>query len=263
MVNIYKYIRSSDVRKYLKRNDYRFSLVQKYFLIGYDRGQHTLEERKKDYQKLLKEYKYDMKFKKIACPPPEDTVMKCIRRVLEGKEEDHTDCFEYIPLPFKPGDIVIDIWDPGIPKIIMENGYEDQRKIGRSSDRFHQYDEPLVNCFYYVDGLFYYDHVYAMDIEYYRGKKSTDYYRLKLIRNLMTKRSEKYDLVDFIVANVTIANPEKVNRTKGYWGQYALEEVIGEKETERILEAGKDSKRKKKNANKSKDRKSDQISKRR
>ena len=257
MVNIYKHIGSRDVKQYLRRNDYRFSLVQKYFLIGHDREQHSLEERKKDYQKLLKEYKHDMKFKKIACPPPEDTVMKCIRRVLEGKEEDHTDCFEYIPIPFKPGDIVIDIWDPGVPKIIMENGYDDQLKIDRSSDMFHQYDSEYVNCFYYKDGLFYYDHVYAMDIEYCRGRKNANYYRLMLIRDFMTKRHEEYALADFIVANVTIANPEIVNRTRGYWGQYALEEVIGEEETARLLKTERDSKRKKENVNKSKNKKSD------
>ena len=96
-----------------------------------------------------------------------------------------------------------------------------------------------------------------MDIEYYRGEKNIDYYRLRLIRNLMTKRVEEYDLADFIAANVTIANPEKVNRIRGYWGQYALEEVIGEEETARLLKTERDRKRKKENVNKSKNKKSD------
>ncbi len=234
---IYKYIASKDVREYLKRYDYKFSLVQKYFLIGFDGGRHSLEERKKDYQKLLKEYEYDSGFRKIACSPPEDTVKGCIRRVLNGEEEDHTDCFEFIPVPFKPGDIVEDVRDPGVPKIIMENGYEEQLMIGSSADMLHQYDNQYVNCFYYVDGMFYYDSVYAMDIEYYRGEKNANYYRLMLIRDLMTKRLEKYSLSNFIVANIAIANPKKVNRIKGYWGQYVLEEVIGKEETERLLES--------------------------
>ncbi len=240
---IYKYIASKDVREYLRRYDYQFSLVQKYFLIGFDGGRHSLEERKKDYQKLLKEYEYDSGFRKIACPPPEDTVKGCIKRVLNGEEEDHTDCFEYIPVPFKQGDIVEDIRDPGIPKIIMESSYEEQLKIDRSTEMFHQYDDEFINCFYYIDGLFYYDHVYAMDIEYYRGEKNTDYFRLMLIRDFMTKRPGKNSLADFIAANVAIANPKKVKKIKGYWGQYVLEKVIRKDKTERPLKIRRDKKK--------------------
>ena len=245
MINIYKYIPSRDIREYLKRLNYQFSLIQSYFLIGYDRNKHSLEERKRDYKKLLDEYEYDIGFRTIACPPPEKTVKGCIKRILNGEEEDRTDCFDFIPAPFKPGDIVEDVGNhrnSGIPMIIMENGYEEQLKMEHGI--YHEYDEPIINCYYYYNGLFYYDHVYVMDIEYYRGEKTADFYRLSLIRDYMTKRQDKNALSDFIVANLVFTSSGRIRND--YWGRHIVEEIIGKKEIERFLEV--------KNANNSKNK---------
>ena len=236
MINIYKYIPSRDIREYLKRLNYHFSLIQSFFLIGYDRNNHSLEERKRDYKKLLDEYKRDVKFRKMACPPPGKTVKDSIKMILDGEEEEPPDCFDFIPVPFKPGDIVEEAGNrrnSGIPMIIMENGYEDQLKTERSI--YHQYDEPIINCYYFYNELFYYDHIYAMDVEYYRREKTADYYRLLLIRDYMFSGQDKYALCDLIAASTAFTSSGRIR--DDYWGSNIVEEKIGKKETEKLLEA--------------------------
>ena len=242
MIDIYKYIPSRDIREYLKRLNYQFSLLQSFFLIGYDRNMHSLEERKEDYKKLLDEYEYDIGFREMSCPPPGKTVKDCIRKILDGEEECSPDCYDFIPVPFKPGDIVEDVGNSrnsGIPMIIMKNGYEEQLKMKRNI--YDQYDEPIINCYYYHNGLIYYDHIYAMDIEYYRGEKNTDYYRLSLIRNYMTKRQDEDALIDFIVASLAFTNTGKIR--ENYWGKYIVEEIVGKEQVDSLLEDKKIRKR--------------------
>ena len=232
MVNIYKYITSKDVKEYLKKYDYQFSLTQSFFLINHDFSLHGFEEIKKDYMKLLVEFEYDTEFREMPLSPPAKTVKECIKESIREKKDLPIDCYEYIPIPFKPGDIVEDAECPGVPMIIMENGYEDQLK-NKHRNVFFQYDNETINCYYYEEGLLYYNHIYAMDIEYYRGEKIADYWRLMLIRDLMTKRPEEYDLADYIVSSLAIAETGKVRND--YWGKYVLEQKIGEKETRKYL----------------------------
>jgi len=240
MVNIYKYIASKNVKEYLKKYNYQFSLTQSFFLINHDFNLHSFEEIKKDYKKLIDEIEYDTEFREMPLSPPAKTVKECIKESIREKKDLPIDCYEYIPVPFKPGDIVQDAEYPGVPMIIMENGYEDQKNNHRN--KFFQYDDETVNCYYYQDGLLYYNHIYAMDIEYYRGEKTADYWRLMLIRDLMTKREEDYDLADFIVASLAIAETGIVRND--YWGKYILEQKIGKKEMGKYL-GGKQTKKSK------------------
>ena len=81
--NLYKYIKSKDVREYLKENNYQFSLLQAAYLIYHDWST-PLSVKHKDYESLIREYE-DCGFRGYV--PSENSLHKAIRKIVDFEKK--------------------------------------------------------------------------------------------------------------------------------------------------------------------------------